>query len=108
MATNPLTGEVYLVDLGMIGKRRPFVIVSRRDPKAPRALVTAVPLTGEFRGCPDYEVPMPKVTWLHKQSYANVQGTMSFELVELLGRIGRFEPGAMQPVKAALRHWLDL
>ncbi len=34
----PKPGEVYLVDLGMAGKVRPVVIVSREDANAPRAL----------------------------------------------------------------------
>ena len=43
-------GEVYLVDLGMAGKVRPVVIVSREDANSPRALAVAVPLTSESRG----------------------------------------------------------
>lgn len=108
MATNPLTSEVYLVDLGMVGKFRPFLVVSRFDPKSPRALVTAVPITSQFRGDTSYEVALPRVPWLHVQSYANAQGIMSFQTVELHRKIGRFEKIVMEEVKTAVRYWLDL
>ena len=35
---SPQPGEIHLVDLGMIGKVRPAVIVSRKDQSAPRVL----------------------------------------------------------------------
>jgi len=34
----PKVGEVYLVDLGIAGKVRPVVLVSREDPEAPEDL----------------------------------------------------------------------
>jgi len=42
---NPQPGEVWLADLGLAAKTRPVVIVSRKDPNPPRALVLYVPLT---------------------------------------------------------------
>ena len=62
MIPAPKIGDVFIVDLGIAGKVRPVVIVSREDNHAPRALAIAVPLTLENRGSP-YEVPMPCVTW---------------------------------------------
>ena len=29
---SPITGEIYLIDLGMVGKVRPAVVISRNDP----------------------------------------------------------------------------
>ena len=64
----PKPGEVYLVDLGMAGKVRPVVIVTREDASAPRALSVTVPLTTQNRGT-QYEVQMPRVPWLKYQSF---------------------------------------
>ncbi|MBI4624153.1 MAG: type II toxin-antitoxin system PemK/MazF family toxin [Verrucomicrobia bacterium] len=47
MTTRP--GEIYLVDLGVVAKVRPAVVVSRHDPDTPRALAIFVPLTTEYR-----------------------------------------------------------
>ena len=68
----PKVGEVYPLDLGLKGKVRPVVVLSREDPDAPRALALCVPLTTENRGS-RYEVPMPRVPWLRLQGVANVQ-----------------------------------
>lgn len=100
-------GEVYRADLGMVGKVRPVVIVSREDPNRPRDLVLAVPLTTQNRGS-QYEVPMPRVRFLREISVANVQGLQPFRPAELEGPLGRFEPSAMEALKAALRWALDL
>ena len=70
---NPRPGEVWLADLGLAAKTRPVVIVSRFDTNPPRALVIYVPLTSEDRGS-DYEVDIPKLSFLKMASVANVQG----------------------------------
>jgi mRNA-degrading endonuclease toxin of MazEF toxin-antitoxin module len=51
----PQPGEIWLADLGLAAKTRPVIIVSRRDPDAPRSLVLYVPLTTQRRDSP-YEV----------------------------------------------------
>jgi mRNA-degrading endonuclease toxin of MazEF toxin-antitoxin module len=60
---NPKPGEVYWVDLGLKGKLRPLLVVSREDAEAERAICVCVPLTTQIRGG-DYEVPLPRVRWL--------------------------------------------
>jgi mRNA-degrading endonuclease toxin of MazEF toxin-antitoxin module len=47
---NPRPGEVYWVDLGIKGKVRPLMVVSRQDDAAVRALSVCVPLTTEIKG----------------------------------------------------------
>ena len=103
----PKPGEVYLVDLGMAGKVRPVVIVTREDANAPRALSVTVPLTSQNRGS-QYEVQMPRVPWLKHQSFANVQAMAAYEHHEFLERRGRFEQPALEKIKDALRWALDL
>jgi hypothetical protein len=35
---NPTPGELYLVDLGVVGKVRPAGVISREDAESPRAV----------------------------------------------------------------------
>ena len=103
----PKVGEVYMIDLGMAGKLRPTVIVSREDPNAPRALSVAVPLTHENRGS-KYEVKMPRVPWPKLQSFANVQGLNSVENHEQMDKRGRFEPAIVRQIRDAIQWALEI
>ena len=103
----PLPGEIHLIDLGMVGKVRPAIIVSRQDPNAPRALAICVPLTTQNRGS-QYEVPLGKLKFLDKDSWANVQGLTTIEHVKILRRLGRISASQLSTLKDALRFALDL
>jgi mRNA interferase MazF len=103
----PKVGEVYIVDLGMNGKVRPVVVVSREDSNPPRALSVVVPLTSQNRGS-RYEVKMPRVPWLNLQSFANVQAMSSIEHHELTNRRGKFEAAAVEQIRASIRWALEL
>lgn len=81
-------GEVWLVDLGLAAKTRPVVIVSRRDDDTPRALVTYVPLTTQYRGS-RYEVLLLKLSFLRESSTANVQGIGSVATTRLERKLGK-------------------
>jgi mRNA interferase MazF len=76
---NPRPGEVWLADLGLAAKTRPVVIVSRQDPNPPRAIVLFVPLTSQHR-LSSYEVPLPKLAFLDRDSIANVQDWGQYRL----------------------------
>ena len=104
---NPLPGELYLVDLGMVAKVRPAVVVSRQDPDSPRALAICLPLTTQNRQSA-YEVSLGKLKFLDKESWANVQGVMSVGHEKLIRRLGRLTSAQMDQVKVALRFALDL
>ena len=78
----PGPGEVWLADLGLAAKARPVVIVSREDEKPPRALVTYVPVTTQYRGS-SYEVALGRLSFLREISYANTQGIGSLPSVRL-------------------------
>src|ERR1700686_3078013 len=84
---NPRPGEIWLADLGLAAKTRPVVIVSRQDPDPPRSLVLYVPLTTQQRNSP-YEVPLPRLPFLDRESVANVQGLGSLPTVRLERKIG--------------------
>ena len=104
---NPQPGEIWLADLGLAAKTRPVVIVSRRDPNPPRALVLYVPLTTQRRDSP-YEVPLPRLPFLDRESVVNVQGLGSLPIVRFERKIGRVSDEIMERVKDALAFALDL
>ena len=100
-------GEVYRVDLGMGGKVRLMMVVSRHDEQAPRALSTCVPITTAYRES-DYEVELPPRPFLRAKSYANVQGLQAIQDHELSGPVGISYGAALEDVKTALRFAMDL
>ena len=104
---SPIPGELYLIDLGMVGKVRPAVIISRDDPDAPRALAICAPLTTENRGS-DYEVALGKLKFLERESWVTVQGLTSLGHEKLIRRLGRLTVAQMEELKRALRFALDL
>ena len=104
---NPQPGEVWLADLGLAAKTRPVVIVSRHDPDPPRALILYVPLTTQNRQSP-YEVALPRLGFLDRDSVANVQGLGSLPTVRLERKLGRVPDGVLTKVKRALAFALEL
>ena len=103
----PKPGEVYLVDLGIAGKVRPVVILTREDANAPRALSVTVPLTSQNRGT-QYEVQMPRVPWLKLQGVANVQAIGAAGYHELTDKRGRFDAATVEKIRDAIRYAFDL
>ena len=103
----PRPGEVWLADLGLAGKVRPVVVVSRYDPDAPRVLTLYVPLTTQNRQS-RYEVVLPRLPFLSRESVANVQGLGSIPNVRLERRLGKLPDPAMDALKHALRFALEL
>ena len=104
---NPQPGDVWLADLGLAAKTRPIVIVSRYDPDPPRSLVIYVPLTTQNRQSP-YEVSLPRLGFLDRNSIANVQGLGSLPKVRLERRLGTLPENVMTEIKRALAFVLDL
>jgi mRNA interferase MazF len=58
------------------------VIISRYDPNPPRAMITYIPLTTQYRQSL-YEVVLPKLKFLDHYSIANVQGIGSIPKVPI-------------------------
>jgi mRNA interferase MazF len=103
----PQPGEIWLAGLSLSAKTRPVVIVSLQDPDPPRALVLYVPLTTQRRNSP-YEVPLPRLPFLDRESVANVQGLGSLPTVRLERKFGRLSTGVMEQLNDALAFALDL
>ena len=100
-------GEVWLADLGIAGKIRPVVIVSREDSNAPRALVIYVPFTTKSRASA-YEVGLGKLPFLNEASIANVQGIASIPETRLERKLGNLPTDLLAKIKDAVRFALDL
>lgn len=100
-------GEVYRVDLGMGGKRRMMLVVSRGDADPPRALSLCVPNTSSSRGS-EYEVELPSRPFFRVKSFANVQGLQAIQYHEMEGPIGVIYGEGLGKVRAALRYTLEL
>lgn len=100
-------GEVWLADLGLAAKTRPVVIVSRDDSDLPLALILYIPLTTQNRQSP-YEVVLPHLSFLARDSVANAQGLGSLPIVRLERRLGKLPDDVMVTVKHALAFALDL
>ena len=105
MTTRP--GEVWLADLGIAGKVRPVVIVSREDANPPRQLVLYVPLTTQDRSSA-YEVAMGKLRFLDQSCVANVQGLGSLPVARLERRLGTLPSELMETIRVALRYAMVL
>jgi mRNA interferase MazF len=104
---SPQPGEVWLADLGLAAKTRPIVVVSRYDPDPPRALVLFVPLTTQNRHS-SYEIAIPRLSFLDRDSVANVQGLGSLPAVRFERRLGKLSDAVMKTIKHALTFALDL
>jgi mRNA interferase MazF len=105
MNLNP--GEVWLADLGIAAKTRPVVIVSRHDLDPPRALAIYVPLTTQYRDSL-YEVVLPRLRFLDRDSIANVQGMASIPTARLERKLGKLPEEVMLKIKQAILFALDL
>jgi mRNA interferase MazF len=104
---NPQPGEVWLADLGLAAKTRLVGVVSRSDPNPPRALIIYVPLTTQNRQS-RYEVVLPKLSFLDRDSVANVQGLGSLPRVRFERRLGKLPDNVMIKIKRAMSFALDL
>lgn len=107
MRTVPLPGEVWFVDLGLVGKPRcALVLAAQTDARL--ALASVVLITTQFESTP-YEVTLPRVPWLREQSYINVQSLQPVKFSEFIRKApGKFDPSVGGEVEAALKRWLKL
>jgi mRNA interferase MazF len=107
MRTVPQPGEVWFIDLGMVGKPRySLVLAAKTDARL--ALASVVLITTQFEDTP-YEVTLPRVPWLREQSYINVQSIQPVKFTEFVRKApGKFDTRVSREVETALKHWLNL
>ena len=97
------------MDLGLKGKVRPLLVVSRIDPDTERALSVCVPCTTQVRGG-SYEVPLPRTKWLPSddEGVANVLGIEAVEHHRFERRAGAFDSDTLAKVRRRIAWMLDL
>ncbi len=103
---NPLRGEVWLVDLGMVAKIRPCLIFSvPAGGPNDRVLATVVAHTSSARGS-GFEVAVP--ARFLKPGVFDAQNLISIPHAKLVRRLGVLTPDQMDAVSVVVRKWLGL
>ncbi len=99
----PDRGEVWLVDLGMVAKIRPVLVLSNPAGPQDRALVTAAAHTTSPRGS-QFEIAIA-VPFL-KQGVFDAQNIVTIPHAKLIRRLGRLNSVQFASVEAAIKQWL--
>ena len=97
--------DVWLVDLGMVAKVRPCLVVSIHADDGDRALSTLVPHTTSTRGT-RFEVA-PAVRFLKPGAF-DVQNLITIPHAKLIRRLGVLSESQMLDVDLTLKVWLGL
>jgi mRNA interferase MazF len=98
-------GEVWLVDLGLVAKVRPCLVISIPALEQDRALITLVPHTTSARGS-RFEVDA-KVKFLRRGVF-DVQNLVTIPEAKLMRKLGALSPTQISLVENILRFWLGL
>ncbi len=105
--TNFSRGDVVVVDLGMVAKVRPCVVVSVSHPDHQRNMSVVVPMTTEIRGG-EGEIRFPKPAWFRQESVVNVLGIAGVDNAKIERRIAAFPADQMLQIESALKRVLGL
>ena len=102
----PSRGEVWLVDLGLVAKIRPCLVLSipATGPND-RVLTTLVAHTTSPRGS-DFEVSIP-VRFLKTGAF-DAQNLVTIPSAKLVRRLGELSADQLAQVEDAVRRWLGL
>ena len=102
---NATRGEVWQVDLGMVAKARPALIVSIPFANNERAVYAIVPHTTSVRGG-RFEIQV-NVPWLQAGAF-DLQGLRNVPGTVLLRRLGQPSSQDMRPIFEGGKQWLGL
>ena len=104
MATMPTRADVWLVDLGMVAKVRPCLVLSiPADDDNDRVLTTIVPHTTSTRDS-RFEV-RSNVRFLKPGAF-DAQNIVTIPTVKLIRRLGTLPQDQMTDVEGAVKLWL--
>lgn len=98
-------GEVWLVDLGLVAKVRPCLVVSIPAMVQDRALVTLVPHTTSTRGS-RFEVDI-NVRFLRTGAF-DVQNLITIPEAKLIRKLGVLSTTQLAQVEERICFWLGL
>lgn len=99
-------GEVWLVDLGMVAKVRPCLVISTSALVQDRALVTVVTHTRSTRDS-RFEVPV-RTRYLDVAGVFDAQSIVTVPEAKFLRKLGTLQPDQLSLVEDAVRQWLKL
>lgn len=104
MATTPTRGDVWLVDLGMVAKVRPCMVLSMAaDDDNDRVLTTVVPHATSTRNS-RFEV-RSRLPFLKSGAF-DAQNIITIPTVKLIRRLGALPTEQMKNVESAVLRWL--
>ena len=98
-------GEIWQIDLGMVQKTRPCLVLSIEYLDNERAVVSYVPRTTVPRQT-RFEVPHEARGF--EPGAFDAQGIGSIPVVKLERRLGVIDPAVLQQIEAAVKRWLAL
>ena len=98
-------GEIWLIDLGMVQKTRPAVVLSVEYLDHERAVVTYVPRTTSVRQT-RFEVPHQAPGF--EPGALDAQGIGGVPDVRLTRRLGVLQAATLAEVERAVKAWLAL
>ena len=104
---NPRHGEVWLVDMGMVAKTRPAIVLIADNLNAPRSLIIYIPITRQNRGS-ELEISFGHLPFLDSESVANVQAIGSLPTVRFEKRLGAVPEADLKKIKTVLLRACDL
>ena len=99
-------GEVWLVDLGMVAKVRPCLVISTTALMQDRALVTVVTHTKSTRGS-RFEVSV-RTKYLDAAGVFDAQSIVTVPEAKFLRKLGTLQPDQLSAIEDAVRQWLKL
>ena len=98
-------GEVWLVDLGMVAKVRPCLVLSVPPGPQDRVLATLVGHTTSTRGS-QFEVVV-SARFLQVGAF-DAQSLVTVPHAKLIRKLGELSSAQLATVEDAVRHWLGL
>lgn len=105
-AEMPNRGEVWLVDLGMVAKVRPCLVMSiPATVDNDRVLTTIVPHTTSTRNS---RFEITTATRFLKPGAFDVQNVITIPTVKLIRKLGNLPPEDMLSIEVGLKRWLGL
>jgi mRNA interferase MazF len=106
MATKIARGEVWIVDLGMVAKIRPCLVLSiPSDDENDRVLTTLIPHTTSTRQS-RFEITIR--TPFLKEGAFDTQNIITIPSVKLVRRLGSLNVAQLSEIEQSVKYWLGL
>jgi mRNA interferase MazF len=106
MATKIARGEAWIVDLGMVAKIRPCLVLSiPSDDENDRVLTTLIPHTTSTRQS-RFEITIR--TPFLKEGAFDTQNIITIPSVKLVRRLGSLNVAQLSEIEQSVKYWLGL